>query len=401
MKKINKNIFVFIASFAFILLGFFSLGYIKSIYYNMLVPNEDGSSKIKNIVEFKVSIEKISTEQLSYHGWCLDINSIFNNLLNKKIIEKDDQTVVKMDNGYLAEEVTKISDKELKQYAENVAKLDDSTDAPFLYVMAPKKGNFENMPENADNYLKDNCDKFIDYLSELNVNTLDLRDKMYEQGITEEEAFFVTDHHWKPTTGFWTFNEICKKLNSDYGFNYNHKVTDISNYTINTYDNCFLGSYGKKVGRFFTNKGMDDFDLIVPDFETNLKVTNEKNGKLEVTEGDFENSVLCTEYLEYKDCYDQWMYATYSGGDFSLQIVENKIESQYNKKVLILRDSFACTVTPFLSLTTGSLHIVDLRESVTNSERIPSVSKYIDEIQPDYVIVMYSGIRSAESYAFN
>lgn len=399
MKKINKNIFVFIASFVFILLGFFSLGYIKSIYSNMLAPNKDGSAKIKNIDEFKTSVEKFSTEGLSYHDWCVDINSVFNNLLNKKIIEKDDQTVVKMDNGYLAAEVTKISDKEIKQYAENVAKLDNSTDAPFLYVMAPKKGNFENMPENADNYLKDNCDRFINYLSELNVNTLDLRDKMYEQGITEEEAFFITDHHWKPTTGFWAFNEICKKLNSDYGFNYNREVTDISNYNITTYENWFLGSYGKKTGRFFTNKGVDDFDLIVPDFKTNLKVTNKQTE--EVTEGDFENSVLCTDKLEYRDYYNQWVYSTYSGGDFSLQIVENQIESQYNKKVLIVRNSFACTVTPFLSLTTGSVHIVDLRESVTNSARIPSVSKYIDEIQPDYVIVLYSGISSAESYAFN
>lgn len=398
MKKINKNIFVFIVSFAFILLGFFSIGYIKSIYY-MFVPNEDDSSKIENIDEFKTSIEKISTEELSYHSWCVDINSAFNNILNKKIIEKDDQIVVKMDNGYLAEEVKKMSDKEIKQYAENVAELDNSTDVPFLYVMAPKKGNFEKMPENADNYLKDNCDRFINYLSELNVNTLDLRDKMYEQGITEEEAFFVTDHHWKPKTGFWAFNEICKKLNSDYGFNYNHTVTDISNYNITTYKDSFLGSYGKKTGRFFTHKSMDDFDLIVPDFETNLKVTNEQTG--EVIEGDFENSVLCTEYLEYKDCYNQWMYAIYNGGDFSLQIVENQIESQYDKKVLIIRDSFACTVTPFLSLTTGSVYIVDLRESVINSERIPSVSKYIDEIQPDYVIVLYSGVRSAESYAFN
>ena len=54
-----------------------------------------------------------------------------------------------------------------------------------------------------------------------------------------------------------------------------------------------------------------------------------------------------------------------------------------------IRDSFACTVTPFLALQAKELHVIDVRNySYYVGEKI-NVYDYIEEIQPDYVIVEY------------
>ena len=49
-----------------------------------------------------------------------DINSLYNNIINTRMVKKDDETVIKMDNGYLAGEVKNIPSSSLKQYAKSI-----------------------------------------------------------------------------------------------------------------------------------------------------------------------------------------------------------------------------------------------------------------------------------------
>jgi len=109
--------------------------------------------------------------------------------------------------------------------------------------------------------------------------------------------------------------------------------------------------------------------------------------------GIFEETVLYPDRLQYENPYDSWVYSTYSGGDFRLQIVRNHL-NQEGKKFLIIRDSFACVVTPFLALNAEELHIVDVRDFIT-SDPI-DVYEYLEEISPDYVLVLYSGTESPD-----
>ena len=61
------------------------------------------------------------------------------------------------------------------------------------------------------------------------------------------------------------------------------------------------------------------------------------------------------------------------------------------KKILMIRDSFACVVAPFLALQSSELHVCDLRNLELPGERI-NVKDYIEQMKPDYVLVLYSGI---------
>ena len=329
----------------------------------------------------------------------MDINSLYNNVINTRVVKKDDETVVKMDNGYLSGEVKSIPNSSIKQYVKNIKELQNKTHTPIVYVMAPEKGYNGGIPSNAQNYIKSNCDRFINELKRNSLDYLDLRDAMNKQKISEKMAFFNTDHHWKPSTGLWATEEICKKLNMNYDFTYSKKLIDISNYNIKKYDNYFLGSYGKKVGTYFTKYGLDDFELITPKFDTGLVVNNPV--KKQKKSGKFEDTIINSKSLSYDDVYDSWVYSTYSYGDNALQIIDNKKSDKNAKTILVVRDSFAGVVTPYLSLECKQLHILDLRESVIGTDRIKSVSDYANKIKPDYIIILYKTVKTEECYDFN
>ena len=78
-----------------------------------------------------------------------------------------------------------------------------------------------------------------------------------------------------------------------------------------------------------------------------------------------------------------------------MQIMRNNLNPN-GKKILMIRDSFACVIAPFLSLQTSELHICDMR----NNEKIVgdklNAEEYIKQIAPDYVIVLYSGVSNFE-----
>ena len=96
-----------------------------------------------------------------------------------------------------------------------------------------------------------------------------------------------------------------------------------------------------------------------------------------------------------KDYYKINTYATFSGGDFRLQIIKNNLNAN-GKKVLLIRDSFACVVAPFLALQTSELHVCDVRDYEYYVGDKLNIDEYIKEIKPDYVIVLYTGVSRIE-----
>lgn len=109
MKKISKNMILTVVVFAIIGFGLLNINYAywlvnSAVNFGTNVKNE---GVFEAISIFTDEVENISTEQLAYHDLCVNINSAFMRITNKRVVEKDDVTVVKMDNGMLAEEAKK------------------------------------------------------------------------------------------------------------------------------------------------------------------------------------------------------------------------------------------------------------------------------------------------------
>ena len=223
MKKINKNIFVFIVAFLLIIHGMFSTDYFKAMKNSVkeLIRNPKGQSVGDRVDTFISKVDTSSSKKLKYYNECIDINSVLLKATNTRVVKKTQDTVIKLDDGTLTKVAEEVPDSIFEKCSQNVAKLQKDSDIPLLYVVAPFKGEGDGIPENAQTFANNNSDRFLVMLREKGVNTLDLREKMKEQGITSTEMFFKTDHHWEPKGGFWANGEICKKLNRDYGFEYN------------------------------------------------------------------------------------------------------------------------------------------------------------------------------------
>ncbi|MDO4618028.1 MAG: DHHW family protein [Clostridia bacterium] len=394
MKKYIKDILLFLIAFLFLLPGVVSKKYWEDIklHTTAFFKNIETEGFFASFESYTDTMETVSAESLEYHKDLIDLNSKLMNLEGIRIVEKDSMTVVRANNGYLSAVREKISDESLFKRADNLEALYESAKnngAEFLYIMAPTKGYSTEYPENAIDYNKDNCDRFLKELKTRSIPYFNLMDEMRRDGISEEDLFFITDHHWKPEYAFWAVSSALEELR----FPCDREVIDIINYNVEEYENWFLGSQGKKVGRFFTDRGVDDIKLITPKFPTDL--TENQPGKNLVRRGTFDEILLDVGHINEKDYFGKNPYAAYTGGDFREQIITNHLNPD-GKKVLVIRDSFACAFTPFLSLAAGETYILDMRDFPEfQGERI-DVKKYIEDINPDYVLVLYTGVTASE-----
>ena len=389
MKKGIGNSIVFICAMVFLITGLTGRGMIRGMRQILTEVHQDRTLDI-NIERFSAWLERIDEvleESLSYHDWLLDLDSIKQNLEGTRIVVKPDMTVVKTQADRLAsfqEEQTIEMIQNNAAYFENIQKIAEENGARFLCCPVPQKAIFETPPSNIVNYNRSNYEKTLKQLEQRQIPYLDLCNHFNEE--SEGDLYFVTDHHWKPLTGFDVSRAICEKLQQLYGFNYQKKYTDLSSYEVKTLRNWFLGALGKKTGRFFVWSAAEDFDLIIPKFETEL--TEEIPAMNQIRKGDFQDVIFDQKFL-IKDYYHSNTYAAYSGGDHRLQIYRNH-KMPEGPKIVVVRTSYACVVTPFLALQFSQLHLIDDREGNYPEGDIINLEDYLKTEKPEYVLVIES-----------
>ena len=393
----KKRVVIFILVGIFVFTGYCSPRYLRSLAVNgyyLLVSKFDTSTFIQET--------NFYANRTAYFQELMECNSLLMRVTGKRVVPKNDGVVIRLDNNYLYTSWKKIDIEAINDCASSVEELyktAQKNDADFLYVFAPSKGMNVTYPLGIENSLNENCNNLLNALKTRNIPLLNLYDEMKKDNISEEDMFFVTDHHWKPEFGIWATQKICENLRYSYDFEYDQRVVDLDYYNQRVYEDWFLGSIGKKVGSRFTRLGADNISILTPKFKT--KLVEEQPNKNEKREGDFTQTLLFFENIEKKDYYNLNPYAVYSGGDFRLQIVKN-LRTKSNDKIVIVRDSFSCVITPFLSLSAKEVHIIDVRNYESYVGKKNNVHEYIEIIKPDYVIVCYNGVSiDDDRYNFN
>ena len=396
MKGFNKNSILFFFALLFLAAGLWGESFAHLGEQMKAVCSGLGRGDIGSVFDFRTYANDTLSKQLRYHSTLVDVNSIRENLLGTRVIRKDSSTVVKADSGSLMGVRRKIAIDDIREAAALIAGLKDAAEeneAGFLYCAAPTKEQFETAPPNFTDNSRENFADLLTCLTERDIPYIDLAETLRETDLSESELFYRTDHHWKAYSGFVVTGAICVELKDRYGFSYDAELTDIRNYNIKTYPHWFLGSLGKKTGTYFTRNGADDFQLITPGFDTDM--TEEQPAKKQVRQGGFEDTVLYVKNLK-RDLYGVNTYATYSGGDFRLQIIRNN-KNPGGKKILLVRDSYACVVAPFLALQAAELYVCDMRDLPNFVGEKLNMRELIESVKPDYVLVLYSGISAVKS----
>lgn len=254
---------------------------------------------------------------------------------------------------------------------------------PLLYVQAPYKvpENEVQLPKNSIDFSNSNMNKLLAGMKIRGIDTLDLRDHVFDGHMTQNEIFYNTDHHWRIEAAFDATWYIARYLNNKYNFQINiEKYSNIDNYEQRTYEKSFLGSQGRRVGKIYG--GLDDFTYIIPKFETKFILTDNNGNESIVSEGSFEEAIMDKTYmpLDKKDLTVN-RYAAYHGDNREL-IFENRLVEKH--KILLVKDSFGIPVYSFLSLGVHETRAIDLRLFKS------SVSEYVKKHRPEIVIVLYN-----------
>lgn len=360
----------------------------KSLNMYRTIDKSDGInlSEVYKCVEAGVDG---ATKLDRYKNAFINYNGLFQKLIGRRTVEDidKDNKIIKLNNDKLTFVSSSLNDATSK--ANSIKKLNDylkKENIPLLYVQAPSKiSKYEDeLPKGVKSYDNEYADNYISQISD-EIDVIDLREEMYNDGLNQADYFFNTDHHWTPEGAFYGFQKVSLLLKEKYGFKFDKKFTDLNNYDKIVYEDWFLGSQGKRVGKYYA--GVDDISLYIPKFETNFY--NSLPADNYNRSGEWSDALISKHHIDKKDYFKANPYAMYIGGDYSLNIIKNNL-SQNDKKVLLIRDSFGCAFTPFLSLICSELDTVDFRYYKQGS-----IIDYIEESKPDIVIALFnpSGIQ--------
>ena len=320
----------------------------------------------------------------------IDLFGLTSKLLNKKYIIETNITnsVVKDNNGHLQFVCFPV---DTQPYVDEIAEVKAAADAigsPLLYVQTPLKTieGYVKMPIGITDYANSNTDTFMEELEVADIDTIDLRNNMDIEHLDYSTMFYNTDHHWRTETAFWAVGEVVNYLKETTGIDLdpNNFYTNSKNYTSVLYEDSFLGSQGRRVGKYYG--GVDDYTLILPDYETNYTVTINKSNSSTTTEGTFEETIVKYHLLNTEDIFTN-RYAAYWGADFPEVIVENHLADK-DFKVLILKDSFGLPFSAFLSTMVSETRLLDTRYYDGD------VAQYVKEYNPDLVLYVYKSINT-------
>lgn len=322
---------------------------------------------------------------LQNKGTYINLNGLMANVLQQPMTNHR----VKLKNGHLANLESGTPDpEEIQLAAKNVIDFyNDHTAAggKFLFVLVSRQvSKYEDLlPVGYTDTGHDTADAFLSLLQKAGVPYLDLREQMHKEGISVTDAYFTTDHHWKPQTAFWAYGKILGKLASMGAIDpVDPLYTDPQNYTFEIHENTFLGSSGKRTGIYYA--GLDDAVLIRPNFETDISVSIPS---LEIQrQGSYEEAAYNTDaYHDYEhpDFFQENVYGLYGWGDVSLTHWRNA-HAPDQSKFLLIGESYGNIPFSLMSLCLGSCDEIDLRYYQDD------FSAYYDSYKPDTVVMELS-----------
>ena len=180
----------------------------------------------------------------------------------------------------------------------------------------------------------------------------------------DESIFYRTDHHWTSLGAYYGYTGLADALG--------YTPVPLDAYTETIRSTEFYGTVFSSSGVRWVSP--DTISTYVPD--TGITVTSytydNAGNQVEVP-----RSLYDTSFLSVKDKYSMFL-----GGNQSLGVV--KTPNTDKPKLLIIRDSYADSLVPFLTPHFSEIHLIDLRYYKL------SIADYIQQNGIDQALVLYS-----------
>lgn len=199
---------------------------------------------------------------------------------------------------------------------------------------------------------------FLEKAAETGIPTVDLLGALTEHA--DESVYYRTDHHWTTRGAFYGANALLNTLDRE--------PLREDGFTPETASTDFNGTLYSTSGIHWL--APDTMEYWVD--EDGMKVTTWKSSAAEA------GMLYDRSYLEKKD-----KYSSFLGGNQPLCVIENPAVNN-GGKILLIRDSYADSLAPFLAQRFSEVHLMDLRYYHG------SAAEYMEENGIDTAVVLYS-----------
>lgn len=195
------------------------------------------------------------------------------------------------------------------------------------------------------------------------VNFVDIRDTFKNAYADGNQIYYKTDHHWTAYGAYTAYRELGKTLG--------YTPLSQNDYTITPYP----GFYG-------TTYSSSGFWMTPPDtLEVWDNPQNDATVTTAITEG--ADTTEQADMFYYTHLEEDDKYPVYLDGNHPFTVIKNA-NATSNEKLLVIKDSFAHSLVPFLSDHYSEIIMVDFRYYMQ------PVSELIEREGIDKVLVLYS-----------
>ena len=359
-KKISTLSYAIVFILVVGITGFISFIKLADFYLNDVVDYNEWTADLGN--KFETDEATAFFEKFQF----VNLNGAMRNILG----QREMNSIVKLNNGHLIQPQSKMADEKIRAYADEVIKYAEfckSQGKPFLFVQPILKVDEENkqLPIGIDDYSNENIDIFLDYLRASDIDVLDIRECMKQDGLNIYDYTYITDHHWTTIGCFYAYGKIVDWIGENTGMVVDSEVTDLNNYEIVTYPKWHLGSYGQRVGEYFI--GIDDYDLIIPSFDISFVDGDGNNHS-------FYDQVVNAERFEMRNPISRYTY------DCAVRCPSGVATTAQEYSVLFVTDSYATAMAPYLKLAYSDYYYQYYPAGLN--------ADYVLQINPDIVILM-------------
>ena len=246
-------------------------------------------------------------------------------------------------------------------YVNELAGLCKDTEVDFMLVpnsisvmsdKLPSVNNTEDQQKTIDK-IKSGLDKSIKFYCPM--------DELKKAVADGTQTYYKTDHHWTSDGARVAFDGFMKFLGED-ELKAEYDVKELKD---------FMGTLYSKAPSAFSSKDT-------------MKLYTDKNNKLTVKYVDQNKTTDTLFDSSFEDKKDK--YSTFLGGNFP--VVEIKADNaQQDKKVLILKDSYANCAMPYFTSMYSDVTMMDMR--YYHMQKL-TVAEYVKQNNIDKVILLYN-----------
>lgn len=242
------------------------------------------------------------------------------------------------------------------------------SDIPMYFMLAPTSQEiFASQIPSYAGLLSEKS--FIEevYKQVENIGTIDCLSRLSEHA--GDYIYYRTDHHWTSLGAFYAYQSAAKSLG--YG------AYGLGAFNIETVTGGFRGTlYSKTLDNDITPDSMDYYILAGGDPKIKMTCRND-------SESNVYDSLYVRDFLKVKD-----KYSSFTGSNVPIVTIETDIDN--GKSLLIIKDSYAHSLVPFLSKHYSRITMVDMRYINTDLSRFINVGDY------SQVLFMFNVITFAE-----